>query len=81
MPFIHVIPYEQADAVLKEQYDAAIKRAGRIWNIVGIMSQNPEVMKASMNIYLAIMYGPSPLSRAEREMLATVTSAANKCVY
>jgi uncharacterized peroxidase-related enzyme len=81
MPFIHVVPYEQADAELKEQYDAAIKRAGRIWNIVGIMSQNPDVMKASMNIYLAIMYGPSPLSRAEREMLATVTSAANKCVY
>ncbi|HSE42052.1 MAG TPA: carboxymuconolactone decarboxylase family protein [Acidobacteriota bacterium] len=81
MPWIHVIPYEQADSELKEQYDAAVKRAGRIWNIVGIMSQSPDVMKASMNIYLAIMYGPSPLSRAQREMLATVTSAANKCVY
>jgi uncharacterized peroxidase-related enzyme len=81
MPFVHVIPYEQAEGELKEQYDAAIKRAGRIWNIVGIMSQNPQIMKASMEIYLAIMYGPSPLSRAQREMLAVVTSAANKCVY
>jgi uncharacterized peroxidase-related enzyme len=81
MPHIHVIPYEQAEGELKQQYDAAIKRAGRIWNIVGIMSQNPQIMKASMEIYLAIMYGSSPLSRAQREMLAVVTSAANKCVY
>jgi alkylhydroperoxidase family enzyme len=81
MPFIRVIPHEQADDPLKEQYDDALKRAGRIWNIVGIMSQNPAIMKASIDIYLAIMYGPSPLSRSQREMLAVVTSAANKCVY
>jgi AhpD family alkylhydroperoxidase len=27
------------------------------------------------------MFGPSGLSRAEREMLATVTSWANRCFY
>jgi AhpD family alkylhydroperoxidase len=27
------------------------------------------------------MYGPSGLSRAEREMLATVVSQANHCFY
>jgi hypothetical protein len=45
------------------------------------MSQNPKILKASMDIYLAILYGPSPLTRAQREMLALVTSAANRCVY
>jgi alkylhydroperoxidase family enzyme len=45
------------------------------------MSQNPRAMKASMGFYLAIMYGPSPLSRARREMLAVVVSATNGCHY
>lgn len=81
MPFIRVIPHEEAKGPLKEQYDEALRRAGRIWNIVGIMSQNPAIMKASIDIYLAIMYGPSPLSRSQREMLAVVTSVANKCIY
>ena len=72
---------EESSGALKTEYDAAIKRAGRIWNIVGIMSQNPQVLKASMEIYLAILYGPSPLSRVQREMLAVVVSAANRCVY
>ena len=60
---------------------AAERRAGRVWNIVAVMSQNPAAMKASMGFYLAIMHGPSPLSRAQREMLAVVVSAANQCHY
>ena len=81
MPYIKVIAHEESTGLLKTEYDAAVKRAGRIWNIVGIMSQNPQVLKASMEIYLAIMYGPSPLSRTQREMLAVVVSATNHCVY
>ena len=38
-------------------------------------------MRDSMRIYLSIMYGPSPLSRAQREMMAVVTSQANDCHY
>ena len=81
MAWIKIFSYKEATGFLKEQYDAALKRAGRIWNIVSIMSQNPPVMKASMDFYLSILYGPSPLSRGQREMLAVVVSAANRCVY
>ena len=63
MAWIRVIPREEAEGPLREEYEAAEARAGRVWNIVSVMSQNPRVMKASMGIYLAIMYGPSPLSR------------------
>lgn len=38
-------------------------------------------MWASMNLYRAIMFGPSPLSRRQREMMATVVSASNGCHY
>jgi alkylhydroperoxidase family enzyme len=81
MPWIKVFTLEEATGYLKQEYEAAIKRAGRIWNIVGIMSQNPRVMKASMDMYGAMMHGPSPLSRGQREMLATVTSSINHCLY
>ena len=45
------------------------------------MSLNPLVLKESMRFYLAVMYGESPLSRAQREMLATVVSQTNDCFY
>jgi alkylhydroperoxidase family enzyme len=45
------------------------------------MSQNPRAMKTSMDFYGAIMFGKSPLSRSQREMLAVVVSAANHCIY
>ena len=81
MPWIEVIGYEQATGFLKKQYDAALQRAGRIWHIVSIMSQNPRTLKSSMEFYGAIMFGRSPLSRAQREMLAVVVSATNHCRY
>ncbi|MDJ0757482.1 MAG: carboxymuconolactone decarboxylase family protein [Ardenticatenaceae bacterium] len=81
MPRIHVISPQQATGFLKKEYEKALKRAGRIWHIVSIMSQNPRAMQASMSFYGSIMHGNSPLSRAQREMLATVVSAVNHCVY
>ncbi|MEM9772942.1 MAG: carboxymuconolactone decarboxylase family protein [Chloroflexota bacterium] len=81
MPWIYVKTHEEAEGLLKKEYDSAMKRAGRIWNIVSIMSQNPRAMKTSMDFYGALMFGPSPLSRSQREMLATIVSVANHCVY
>ncbi len=81
MPWIKTIAPEEATGELKRLYDAAVRRAGRVFNIVRVQSLNPPVLDASMKIYLAVMYGPSSLSRAEREMLATVTSWANDCFY
>jgi hypothetical protein len=81
MPHIHVTPAEEATGVTKREYDAALARAGRIWNIVSIQSQLPEVMRDSLRLYRSIMFGPSPLSRAQREMIAVVTSNANECHY
>jgi len=81
MPWIYVKSHDEAEGLLKKEYDSAMKRAGRIWNIVSIMSQNPRAMKASMAFYGTLMFGPSPLSRSQREMLATVVSVANHCLY
>ena len=81
MPYIEQITLERAKGTVKKELEKAVKRAGRIWNIVQIMSQNGRVMKASMELYGASMFGQSPLSRQQREMLATVVSKTNHCVY
>ena len=67
--------------MLAEEYDAAVERAGKVWNIVRSMSLNPLVLNRSIELYKAIMFGPSALTRPERELLATVVSAANECYY
>lgn len=81
MPHIHQVSDEEATGAAKRQLAAAVARAGRVWNIVRIMTPNPEAMRASMGFYSTIMHGESPLSRAQREMLAVVVSRINHCVY
>lgn len=81
MPHIAEIPPEDAAGVTKLEYEKAVRRAGRIWHIVSIMSQNGEAMRDSMRLYSALMFGDSPLSRPQREMIAVVTSQANECFY
>lgn len=81
VPHIEEIPPESATGATKRAYDEAMRRAGRIWNIVSIMSQNGPAMGDSMRFYATVMFGESPLSRAQREMIAVVTSKANGCHY
>ncbi len=81
MAWIREIPREEATGLLRRELDAAVKRSGRVWNIVQAMSLNAPVLKAAMAHYAAIMFGPSPLSRFQRELLATVVSAELDCFY
>jgi len=72
---------DEATGQLKAEYDAAIGRAGKVFNIVKAMSLRPSVLKRSMELYKGIMFGSSGLSRQERELLATVVSRENDCHY
>ncbi len=78
---LHLIDVDAATGKLKEEYDAAIGRAGKVFNIVKAMSLRPGVLRRSMDLYKGIMHGPSDLSRQERELLATVVSRENECHY
>lgn len=81
MPWIKQIPINEATGLLKKQFDNALKRAGRVWHIVHIMSLNPKTLDASMRMYGAIMMGDSALTRVQREMLATVVAVELHCPY
>lgn len=81
MPWIKTIAPKDATGDLKALYDVAEKRAGHVFHIVQVQGLNPQVLAATTNLYEALMFGSSGLSRATREMLATVVSATNGCVY
>lgn len=81
MSWIRQIPVAEATGSLREEFDRALERAGRVWNIVHVMSLNAEALTASMGMYTALMHGESPLTRHQREMLATVVSSELECVY
>ncbi len=81
MAFIHIIEPEEAEGGLKKECEAAIKRTGKVFNIIKIQSQNPKTLHCSTGPYMVVMHSQSPLSRAQREMLATVVSKSNNCHY
>ncbi|MFW5756402.1 MAG: peroxidase-related enzyme [Tangfeifania sp.] len=78
---IKVIQPEEATGRLKEIYDDLVKKRGKLADVHKIQSLRPESIVAHMDLYMEIMFTKSELSRAEREMMAVVVSAANGCEY
>lgn len=81
MPYIRFVPEEEAEGELARLYEEARQRAGKVFHIVQAASLAPRQLRASMGIYREIMFGVSPLSRAQREMIAVAVSRANACHY
>lgn len=81
MPWIDVTRPEDATGLLERIYADALRRAGKVFQILQIQSANPRVLDGSIDLYVRIMHGPSPLSRAQRERVAVVVSVVNDCHY
>ena len=79
---IKTIAPEAAEGLLKQLYDTAIRRAGKVFNILRLQSPRPRVLKASTQLYIEVMQSTeSGLSRKQREMIATAVSSFNDCHY
>ena len=50
-------------------------------NILAVHSLNPASLCAHYDLYHVCMFGLSELSRAQRQMVAGVVSATNRCHY
>tara|TARA_B110000438_G_C15554926_1_gene538612 strand:+ start:436 stop:717 length:282 start_codon:yes stop_codon:yes gene_type:complete len=81
MTFINIFNFEDSTGLLKKEYEKGIRRAGRLWKVLTIQSQTPEILQDSMRLYSSTMYGNSKITRFDRELLAVVTSVANECEY
>lgn len=74
-------PPEDAAGTLADVYaGCGLKRGGEA-HILESQSLHPEGLRDHHRLYRTLMFSRSPLSRAEREMIAVVVSSANECFY
>ena len=81
MAFIPYIGYDEAQGLLAELYRRYGGGGRRMDNILRIHSLNPPSMAHHVQLYAHLMRGRSPLSRAQREMIAVTVSSENRCFY
>ena len=82
MAWIRTVDPADARGLLKRLYDAGVRRAGKVFNILRIQSLRPKVLRSSTQLYLEVMHSAdNALSRAQREMIATAVSQVNGCHY
>jgi uncharacterized peroxidase-related enzyme len=81
MAWIRIVPEDEADETLRQRYERHRSAHGDVDHILKIHSLNPTSLQLHHDYYKWIMAGPSGLSRAQREMIAVVVSAANGCHY
>jgi uncharacterized peroxidase-related enzyme len=81
MSWIAEIDADEAGEKLAGIYAELIEKRGKVANILKVHSLNPTAMGNHLELYMTLMFGKSGLSRAEREAIAVVVSAANDCAY
>ena len=81
MGWIRTIDERDASGRLGELYKRLMEPGGGVDNILKIHSLNPASLAGHADYYRTLMRGRSLLTRVQREMVAVVVSAANKCHY
>jgi alkylhydroperoxidase family enzyme len=81
MAWIKVIEEDAAEGPLREAYASVRGARGEVANILKIHSISPGAMSAHLDLYRTLMFGPSDLTRTERETLAVAVSSVNACHY
>src|ERR1700676_5608203 len=69
------------DDDLKAAYAKCVDKLGFVPNVLQAYSLRPQKLRNFMTMYNERMLAPSGLSKLEREMVAVVVSAANRCYY
>jgi uncharacterized peroxidase-related enzyme len=74
----------QLDALpadLRERIEAVRAKTGFVPNVFRVLARRPDEFRAFFAYYDALMLREGGLSKAEKEMIVVVTSAANQCPY
>ncbi len=81
MAWIKTVEEQEATGDLRAFYGGVKRRMGFVPNILKVYSLRPDVLRAMQPLYEALMFGPSGLTRAQRETIALVVSKLNNCHY
>jgi uncharacterized peroxidase-related enzyme len=74
-------PRRRLPADLRKYFGACEQAFGFLPNVLAVYSFDETKLRAFIAMYNDLMLGPSRLSKLEREMIAVVVSAANRCYY
>ena len=78
MAFIKTIPEDQAEGLLKDQYEAARKANGYVPNYVKAFSIHPEIYDAWLKLIGAVR---SNMKMRRYELVTFATAMAVECSY
>jgi uncharacterized peroxidase-related enzyme len=78
---IRVPPRRKLDADMRKYFDVCDEKIGFLPNVLAAYSFDQVKLRAFIGMYNDLMLGESTLSKLEREMIAVVVSAANRCYY
>ena len=81
MAYIKTIHERDATGDLATWYARVGNPDGTVDNVMKVHSLNLDSLRTHFELYTAAMHGQSPLSRAEREMVAVAVSRLNGCRY
>ncbi len=80
--WIETVSEADAEGDVAEAYAVCgDRKTGQVDHIMKVHSLHPQSMLDHEQLYKTLMYGQSPLKRAQREMIAIVVSALNHCHY
>lgn len=81
MAWIRVVPPTEASGLLKEEYQRAERERGALAHVHTITSLHPGMLNIHLDLYNEAHFSESPITRRERELVATVVSRENRCGY
>jgi len=81
MAWIRTPTKGEAKGKTKKVYDRIMKERGHLANIFQAQGLEPDALEDHLSLYVHLMIDAGPLCREEREMIAVVVSAANRCAY
>ena len=79
--WLHVPAEDDVPAEVKELWEKPLERLGFVPNVLRVFALRPEHLLRWWSYYDDLMRGESGLTKAQREMIAVVVSAANRCHY
>ena len=81
MPFLPIVPEEQASPEVKEIYEYVTRRWGFLPNYFQALAHDPQLLQDQVNLYTNAMFEERGLPKIVKEQIATVVSAINMSSY
>jgi alkylhydroperoxidase family enzyme len=81
MPWIRTVRAEEATGALKELFETFKIEHGRMFTPYEVMTSNGPGLAAVHALNQVLRFGPSDLTRVQREMIAAYVSALNDCTF